>query len=146
MFGFWLFLHLAGLFLWLGALLAQTVVLGILQKQLDSDTGNTLAIKVIRNFSLFSHPGAVLVLISGVFLIVQMGLGADKPMWLEVMEKGGGTITILALIITGIWGRKVKRRLRGGSGQAVKLNGYLTVLTSFMVLILGIVLVVSLRI
>ncbi|CAH0120228.1 MULTISPECIES: hypothetical protein [unclassified Paenibacillus] len=146
MFGFWLFLHLAGLFLWLGALLAKTVVLGMLQKQLGSETGNTLAQRVIRTFSLFAHPGAVLVLISGVFLIIQMGLGKGKPVWLEVMEKGGGMIIILALIITGIWGSKVRRRLRDGSAQAVKLNGYLTVLAGFMVLILGVVLVVSLRI
>ncbi|GIP35186.1 hypothetical protein [Paenibacillus sp. J2TS4] len=146
MFGFLLFLHLAGLMIWLGALLGKVVTLGMLKKQLGSTEGNTLAQRSIRTFSLFSHSSAVIVLITGVFLIVQMGLGSDKPVWLEVMEKGGGTIILLALIITGIMGSKVKKRLIGGSGRNVKLAGYMTVLASFMVLILGVVLVVSLRI
>lgn len=167
MIGWMLFLHLTGLFAWLGALLAIVVMLTLLKEQLGTAPGNTLAKRVIRVFSTIAHPSAVAVLISGIVLIVQMNWGANKPFWLQVMEKGGGTLILLALIVTGIMGSKLKKRLTAtvagaatvagtaavagaakpadGDAQTVKLSGYLTTLTVCIVLVVAIVLVVSLR-
>jgi len=146
MFGFMLFVHLTGLFVWLGALMGTLVMLGLLKNQLGSPDTNQLAQRLIRIFSMLSHSGALLVLVSGIYMIVQMGAGSDKPLWLEVMEKGGGTIVLLAIVLTGILGNKVKKRLSGGAGQPAKLSGYVAALSTFMVLIVSVVLVVSLRI
>lgn len=148
MFGFMLFVHLTGLFVWLGALMGTLVMLGLLKNQLGSPDTNQLAKRLIRMFSMLSHPGALLVLVSGVYMIVQMGAGSDKPLWLDVMEKGGGTIILLAIVLTGILGSKVKKRLSegAGAGQPAKLSGYVAALSTFMVLIVSVVLVVSLRI
>lgn len=148
MFGFMLFVHLTGLFAWLGGLLAIAVMLGMLKKQLGTPESDAMAARIVRVFSFFTHPGAVLVLISGIVMIVQMGMGDDKPLWLEVMEKGGGTIILLGLILTGIMGSKFKKRLRaGGAREAHKpLARYLTSVSAIMVLVLAVVLAVSLRI
>lgn len=146
MYGLMLFLHLSGLFMWLGSLFAIVVTLLLLQKQLGTLETNTMAQRIIRIFTMFAHPGAVMVLISGVYMIIQMGMGSDKPLWLNVMERGGGMIILLALIFTSIMGSKLKKRLDSGAGQQVKLKSYLTTMSVFMVLIIAVVLVVSLRI
>ncbi|MED0673367.1 hypothetical protein P4S95_24645 [Aneurinibacillus aneurinilyticus] len=146
MFGFMLFLHLTGLFTWLGSLFAIVVMLLILKKQLGSQESNTLAKRVIHIFSMFAHPSAVIVLISGVVMIVQMEIGPNKPFWLDMMEKGGGTIILLALVLTGILGSKVKKRLSIGQNQNIRMSGYLTMLTTFMILIVSVVLIVSTKI
>lgn len=146
MYGFMLFLHLTGLFAWMGGLLVAIVMIGLLHKKLgSSQDSNLLARKSVSIFSYLAHPGAVLVLGSGVYLILQMGSGS-KPLWLDVMEKGGGMIALLSLIVSGILGGKVKKKLKAAQGQPVKLTGYLTTMTAFMALILGVVLIVSLRI
>lgn len=62
------------------------------------------------------------------------------------MEKGGGTIILLALVLTGILGSKVKKRLSIGQNQNIRVSGYLTTLTTFMVLIVSVVLIVSMKI
>lgn len=146
MFGFWLFLHLTGLAVWIGSLLGIVVVLLLLKKQLGTPQSNTLANRVIRAFSMFAHPASVIVLISGVFMIIQMGLGSSgRPLWLDVMEKGGGTIIVLALVLTGILGMKVKKRLNDPQSRSVNMSGYLTTVSGFMVLIVAVVLVVSMK-
>ncbi|MEK3917797.1 hypothetical protein [Paenibacillus sp. FSL H7-0331] len=147
MFGFMLFLHLAGLVIWLGSLFAIMIMLIMLNKQLGSLESNTLAQRIIRTFSRFAHPSAVFVLISGILMIIQMGMGSGKPLWLEVMEKGGGTIILLGLIFTGILGSKVKKRLSiPGEAHHVKLSGYMFAISTVIVLTLSVVLVVSLKI
>ncbi|MEK3724087.1 hypothetical protein [Paenibacillus sp. FSL H8-0034] len=147
MFGFMLFLHLTGLVIWLGSLFAIVIMLIMLNKQLGSLESNTLAQRIIRTFSRFAHPSAVFVLISGVLMIIQMGMGPGKPLWLEVMEKGGGTIILLGLIFTGILGSKVKKRLSiPGETQPIKLSGYMIAMSMVIVLTLSVVLVVSLKI
>jgi hypothetical protein len=146
MFGFMLFLHLAGLFVWLGSLFAEIVMLLILKKQMGSPESNALTERIIRIFSRFAHPSAFIVLASGVFLIIQLGMGSGKPFWLQAMEKGGGTIILLALICTGILGSKAKKQLRSGQGWNKKLSGYVTAMSSFMVLAMLILLIVSMKI
>ncbi|MWV44475.1 hypothetical protein GRF59_12645 [Paenibacillus sp. HJL G12] len=146
MFGFMLFLHLGGLLAWVGGLIVVIAMIGLLSKQLGASAdSNLLARKSLSIFSYLAHPGAVLVLGSGLYLILKMGSGS-KPLWLDIMEMGGGTIAILSLIVTGILGSKVKKKLKAAGGQPVKVTGYLTTMTALMVLILGVVLVVSLKI
>ncbi|MFC5700620.1 hypothetical protein ACFPVX_04930 [Cohnella faecalis] len=149
MFGFMLFLHLTGLAIWIGSMLAIVVTLSLLKKQLGSKEPNELAGRVIRAFSLFAHPSAVVVLGSGVYMIVKAwGGGSDRPLWLDVMEKGGGMVLLLALILTGILGGKVRKRLKDvqGQGSKVKLGFYLSSIAAFVTLAIAVVLVVSIRI
>jgi len=148
MYGFVLFLHLTGLFVWLGALMGTVITLGILKRTLGSEESNQTARRMIRTFNLLSHPASVVVLGSGVYLIVQLGMEGSKPVWLEVMEKGGGTIILAALFVTGIMGARAGKRLSSGGtdAQSLKLKGYVAALSAFMILIVSVMLVVSIRI
>ncbi|MCY9589807.1 hypothetical protein PC41400_16440 [Paenibacillus chitinolyticus] len=145
MFGWMLFLHITGLLGWLGALLGILVTMLLLRKQLGTSDANSLAGKTIRVFGRIAHPSSILVLLSGVYLILQMGIGTDKPLWLQVMEKGGGTIILLAVIFTSVLGSKMNKRLNSSGGTSVRLTGYLSTVGAFMFLIVSVVLVVSLK-
>lgn len=146
MYGFMLFLHLAGLIAWVGSLLAIVVMLVLLKSQLGSSEANTLAKRIIRAFSMFAHPGALLVLISGVFLLIDSRWEGVKPLWLDIMVMGGGMIVILGLVLTGIMGSKAKKRMDSEQGQRVNISGYLITNAVFIALIVAIVLIVSLEI
>lgn len=138
MYGFLLFAHLFGLMVWGGAVLAVIVML------LSSDF-KLLARRIISIFNRLAHPAAFIVLVSGVFMIIQLDMGLNKPLWLDMMEKGGGTIILLFFLITGIWGSKLKKRLVAAQGQTVALSGYITAMLAFFVLTVSILLVVSMK-
>ncbi|MGE6226372.1 hypothetical protein [Paenibacillus chitinolyticus] len=145
MFGLMIFLHISGLLGWLGALLGILVTMLLLRKQLGTPDANSLTGKTIRVFGRIAHPSSILVLLSGVYLILQMGIGTEKPLWLQVMEKGGGTIILLAVIFTAVLGSKLNKRLNSAGGNSVRLTGYLSMVGVFMFLIVSVVLVVSLK-
>ncbi|WP_072334521.1 MULTISPECIES: hypothetical protein [unclassified Paenibacillus] len=161
MFGLMLFLHFTGLFLWLGALLAAAVTLSAISRQRQQEAGGLQALgaRLIRIFQRLGHSGAVAVLGSGVYMIIQMDLGKDKPLWLEVMEKGGGTLILLALVVLGIMGSRLTKKLaqeasvgqtgaaqQAGQARAVQVSRYIAVLSVFMALIVTVILVVSIKI
>lgn len=146
MFGYMLFSHIAGLAIWMGALLAIVVMLILLRKSLGTAEMNALAKKVVKVFSVFVYPSSILVLVSGIVMVVQMGFEkGTKPFWLDMMEKGGGTIVMLALVLTAVMGRKLNKRLSNAGGQAVAISGYLSTKIAFLIAIMAIVLIVSLR-
>lgn len=144
MYGFMLFLHLAGLLVWTGSLLASTVSLLLLRGEQGGSAITSLAKRMIRVFSSLSHPSAIAVLISGIYMIVKLDLGPDKPLWLNVMEKGGGTIILLALVLTGMMGRRVKKRI-AAEPEKLAVSGYIAASALLAGLIFSVVLVVSLK-
>ncbi|KEQ25105.1 hypothetical protein [Paenibacillus tyrfis] len=152
MFGFLLFLHLTGLSLWLGSGLTAVVMLPMLNQRPGSGELRALARKTLRVISTIAHPSALVVLISGVVMIVQMNIPAQsKPLWLQVMEKGGGMVILLAVILTGILGSRLKKRLNAENGQGTgaaapaRIGGYVAATAGFMTLTLAVMLIVSLK-
>ncbi|MDQ6419471.1 hypothetical protein RB620_08505 [Paenibacillus sp. LHD-117] len=144
-YGLLLFSHLAGLMVWAGAILAVIMMLAMLKGQLGKPEANALSVRIVSTFSRLAHPASVVVLASGVIMIVRMGLSSDKPFWLDLMEKGGGTVILLFLIVAGVMGGKLKKRLTAQPGGTVALTGYLTTMAVALTAILAIVLVVSLK-
>ncbi|MFD0960826.1 hypothetical protein [Paenibacillus chungangensis] len=145
MYGFMLFSHLTGLILWAGAIMTIVIMLILLKAQLGTADVNRLTGSIIRIFNRFAHPSAFVVLISGVVMIVQLDLGSNKPFWLDMMEKAGGTIILLFLIIAGIMGAKLKKKLTQHPNDAIALSRYLTMVIGFFIAILAVVLIVSLK-
>jgi hypothetical protein len=146
MFGLMLFLHFAGLAAWFGALLASAVTLSVGGKPWSSPELRALGIRLIRVFQGIGHAGAVAVLISGVVMIISMDLGKNKPLWLEVMEKGGGTVILLALVVLGIMGSRLMKSLAEGGQLEVRLSRYVAAVSVFLALIASVMLVVSVKI
>lgn len=145
MYGFLLFSHLTGLMIWVGAILAVIVMLFMLKNQLGKPEANGLSKRIISVFSRYAHPGAFVVLISGVIMIIQLDMGSDKPFWLDMMEKAGGTIILLFLIVVSILGGKLKKRLQMEGNASVSVSPYLTSLAISFIAILAVVLIVSLK-
>ncbi|MDF2661905.1 MAG: hypothetical protein K0Q94_4696 [Paenibacillus sp.] len=145
MYGFMLFIHLTGLSIWLGSLVAVAILLTAMKKMLPSADVSGIVRKTVRTFNLLTHPSAFLVLISGVFMILEMGLGSDKPFWLIYMERGGGMIVLLFIIVISIMGRRLMKRIAGGDVQAASssISSYVTGLSLSTVLVLSVVFVVS---
>jgi len=129
---------------WVGAILAVIVMLFMLRSQLGKPEANALSKRIISVFSRFAHPSAFVVLVSGVIMIIQLDMGSDKPFWLDMMEKAGGTIILLFLIVVGIMGGKLKKRLQAASGS-VSVSSYVTSLAVSLIAILAVVLIVSLK-
>lgn len=145
MYGFMLFSHLTGLILWAGAIMTIVIMLILLKAQLGTADVNRLTGSIIRIFNRFAHPSAFVVLISGVVMIVQLDLGSNKPFWLDMMEKAGGTIILLFLIIAGIMGAKLKKKLLQHPNESLSLSRYLTMVIGFFIAILAVVFIVSLK-
>ncbi|RKN85229.1 hypothetical protein [Paenibacillus ginsengarvi] len=147
MFSFWLFIHLAGLCIWLGSIVAVAFLLVAMKKQLHSADVSALVRRTVRTFNMLTHPSAFLVLISGVLMIVEMGLGSDKPFWMTYMERVGGMIILLFIIAISIMGKRLMKRISGGTSQAVaassSLSTYVTGLALSSVLVLSVIFVVS---
>ncbi|MUT68774.1 hypothetical protein [Paenibacillus sp. NEAU-GSW1] len=145
MYGISLFFHFSGLFLWIGALLFSAASLLLLRPQFDSDSMRQLAARITRKSMPFSHIGAAFVLLSGVYMILQLDMGADKPFWLQAMEKGGGALLLLSAIFSGITAGKTIKRIANPSLPAPSLKGYVAVAAVSMILSLAVLFIVSMK-
>lgn len=147
MYGYMLFSHIVGLSVWISALIAIVIMLLMLRASLQSYDFKGLAKKVIRVFSALVYPSSIVVLVSGIIMVVEMNFAkGTKPLWLDVMEKGGGTLVMLAIVITAVLGRRLTKRLSLDNGQTIGISSYITSMIAFIIAILAIVLIVSLRI
>jgi putative copper export protein len=145
MYGFWLFIHLSGLCVWLGSLVAVGILLSAMKKQIHSADVGALVKKTVRTFNFLTHPSAFLVLISGVLMLLQMGIGSDKPFWMIYMERVGGMVILLFIIVISIMGRRLVKRISSGGVQSASssISSYVTGLAVSSALVFSIIFVVS---
>ena len=99
MHGFWVFVHVLGFVLWLGAGLA-TMVLGVAAKNFAPDTrlASYRLTSAIQRILL--GPGAVAVVISGVVLSGPYMSEGVVPGWLMLMMATGIPAALIALAVT----------------------------------------------
>ncbi|ARU60327.1 hypothetical protein CBW65_04060 [Tumebacillus avium] len=96
-----LFFHLSGLAVWLGSAVLLMILFAYLKKNSLQESG--LLLFCTRLVNRVSSVAAVVVLATGVGLIEALGYrGMDKPLWLNVMEQGGGVV-ILLFILVFLW-------------------------------------------
>src|SRR2546425_1615639 len=93
---FWLFVHVIGFTLWLGGGIA-TMVAGVSAKSFEP--GPRLAsYKLIGNIQrLLVGPGAIAVVLSGIFLAMPYMRSGAMPGWLNLMM-GAGVLGALAAV------------------------------------------------
>ena len=99
MHGFWVFVHVLGFVLWLGAGLA-TMVLGVAAKNFSPDTrlASYRLTSAIQRILL--GPGAVAVVISGVVLSGPYMSEGIVPGWVMLMMATGIPAALIALAVT----------------------------------------------
>ncbi|MGM9988444.1 MAG: hypothetical protein ACI35O_14645 [Bacillaceae bacterium] len=143
----WLFAHLTSLATWLGALVFVAIFVLVLRKQLVSVDIRKVFVKLTKVFNAISHLSATVVLVSGVFLLINMGL-ETKPFWLTFMERAGGATVLISMIVITIFGRRVTKQLTAtDTKKEVKgLTPYLSTMFVSIALIVSVIFVVAARI
>lgn len=108
-----LFAHIMSVAFWLGG----TATLYVLyRKSLRLSDGISVAYDTTRSvIKGILNPSALLVLLTGIGMLMQMGLvGSSKPFWLAFMEQFGG---IVALISVGMLTWQMRRFDRASSPE-----------------------------
>ncbi|HEY4552026.1 MAG TPA: hypothetical protein VIG80_02415 [Bacillaceae bacterium] len=152
MFKFWLFLHFAGISIWVGSLLAVTLILLMMKKHLGSKELSTIVKKITRVVNMLVHPSAFFVLISGIFMIVSMNFGdTAKPFYLNFMERFGGVAILFTFIAISLVGRKFVKKLNSleKEGSVIKhsrsFNSYISMMLASVAFVFVTIFVVSFR-
>lgn len=140
------FSHIIGLAIWFGALLVAMLLLR--KARLHSDQQQVAAALADKSVWYTLQAAAFAVLLSGIGMIIQAGmLGKSKPLWLKLMEEGGGMVVLVFIILVTLWTRKLRKALKNGDaamyGKMIKR--FLRLSMSFVLAIAAIILVVSLR-
>lgn len=151
MYGFAYFLHIAGLAVWLGSLIGLGMLLQFIAKNQDMDKTNRLANHIVRLVNRLMHPSAFLVLLSGGYMLFELGYGRDHPFWLIFMERFGSIVILLSIILISIQGSKIKKVINGEKLKkkitlSQALSRYNLMVWLSVVLVLIVTLVVSLKI
>ncbi|MBS4219684.1 hypothetical protein KHA96_15325 [Bacillus sp. FJAT-49711] len=152
MFKYWLFLHFAGISIWVGSLLTVTILLFIVKKHLGSKELSTIVKKMTKVVNTLIHPSAFFVLLSGIFMMIAMNFGdSPKPFYLEFMERIGGMTVLFTIIAVSIFGRKVVKKFntleKEGSliAHPASINTYITMMLISVLLVLTVIFVVSFK-
>ena len=140
------FLHMAGLAAWFGTTLMAVLMLLSLKKKAAEASIAAVALSLVKNMNRITHLAAFLVLISGVVMIMDWNRDG-MPFWLSFMERAGGMVILLFIIILSIFGAKLKKKLAGGDEATVvkSISTYSLLVLIFLVAILAVTFVVSLK-
>src|SRR2546428_11927374 len=113
--GFWLLVHVLGFTLWLGGGIA-TMVAGISAKGF-APTERLRSYKLIGAIQrLLVGPGAIAVVLSGVFLSMPYMRSGDMPGWLNLMMGAGLLGALAAVGVSGPTAAKIRRLEADGRG------------------------------
>ena len=118
---FWLFLHLLGFTMWLGAALAAMVA-GLAGKREDRAGLGAIARSQAAAYKVIIAPGAILAVLSGLILTFnvsgRMGELVGFNVWLVVMQGAGVLGALLVLLIGLPTAAKLARLDPAGPGAA----------------------------
>lgn len=138
-------IHIVSLTTWLGAL----VVLLVLMRGAQVN-GDRTRIAALANGKVWAmlQAAAFAVLLSGIGMIVNAGwLDKSEPLWLKLMEDGGGLVALLFVVLVTLGTRKWRKALVQGddSGYRLVLKRMSVMSLSFVLAIVSVVFIVSER-
>lgn len=150
MYGLMFFLHIAGLCIWFGSMVTVLALLLVLRKELRNETVSALTQKTIRISNRITHPSAFLVLLSGIVMLVMIGMDqhSNLPFWIIFMEQAGSLVILAFFIAVSIAGRKVTKHLAANNLSLAdkSLNTYLIIMVILALAIIAVIYVVSAKI
>lgn len=146
-----LFAHVTGVALWLGGVVALLV----LQRKskamvadadvMSADARQLLLGTIGAVVRWILTPSAALVLFTGPVMLMQMGLiGMSKPFWLDFMERFGGVVALVSMVLL-TWQMRNAERATATVDQNRHLHRLSVTLTGVGVATLATVFVVVLR-
>jgi putative copper export protein len=145
------FLHLTGLAVWIGSLVIIALLLFSLRSKAGAPGEHHLLLTIIRLVKWLVNVAALAVLVSGAGLIQSLGYKPmTEPLYVKLMEQGGGLILVSFLVLMTIWSNRIQKRLQSKTqapAEATRhlLTRYSMGLSVFAVLSVCVLLVVSLK-
>lgn len=116
-----LFLHVAGVATWFGAMHILAIWLGRTAKAAD---GKALAdtLQTVHRLNMRTLvPSAFIVLAAGMYMLSQHYInGADFPFWLLFKERFGSLFILAYIIGFTLYGRKLKSVAGGGDAELLR--------------------------
>ncbi len=149
MYGVLLFLHVAGVVLWLGSVVMAVMLLSALKKDLQSPKAAELSGKTIKLLNRVTHPTAFIVLLSGVFMLMTdtwgMANHSSFPFWIIFMEQAGAIVILAFIIAVSIIGKKATKRLAAGdhAGALKSINTFVVTALILAIAAFAVIFVVS---
>lgn len=144
MYGVAFFIHIGGLIVWLAALAIAVIALFSFRSYYTIETVRQISIKITRSSSTWSYIGAGAVLLSGVYMILQLDMD-NKPFWLSAMERGGGMLLLLSIIFTAIAAGKTIKRISQPNTQSTSVKGFVIVAIASLICSLLVLFIVSMK-
>lgn len=144
-------LHIVGVALWLGSFFGFGYLLRGLAKDGEKLKDYSLVIKKIQRWVMFGiQPSLMVILLTGVYMILQFNRDS-LPLYLTLMEMGGGTIILITIILVSIFSVRLSKKLQGVPSKKEKSLASLTKLYANFLLVsmllgIAIVVIVGLRI
>ncbi|GAA0351944.1 hypothetical protein [Bacillus horti] len=153
---FYYFLHIIGVIIWIGSFIGFGLLLRSLAKKESVEQHTQVVTKIDQLVKRLILPSALVVMISGVFLILPYDRGS-LPLYITLMEQAGSLIILLSIIVLTIQSRKIQKALRQqtdgvevSSAKKLTLQGVTDVYSKFMlgsaVMASTIVVIVSMKI
>ncbi|PYZ94802.1 hypothetical protein CR194_04545 [Salipaludibacillus keqinensis] len=106
-------LHIAGIALWFGSFAAFGFLIRSLVKGEETEETYTPVMNKIRLWiNVGVLPGAVIVMLTGVYMILQFNREA-LPFYMIFMEQAGSMVVLLTVIMISLYSRKMKKKLNG---------------------------------
>ncbi|SDO17213.1 hypothetical protein [Alkalicoccus daliensis] len=144
-------IHIIGVALWLGSFTAFGFLLQSLVREDEPMKNYRSVINKIRiwiNYGVL--PGAVVVMLTGVYMILQLNR-ETLPFYMIFMEQAGSMIVLLTVVMLSVYSRRLKKKLEGETLKKDKTLEALSLAhTNYMfssaALVLLVIIVVGMRI
>lgn len=141
-------IHVVGVAFWLGGIVALLVLQRksrTVSTDLSSDAQQLLLGTMGSVVRWVLTPSAAFVLLTGPIMLMQMGLiGVTKPFWLDFMERFGGVVALVSMVLL-TWQMRNADRATSGEERKRHLHKLGFSLTGVGAATLATVLVVILR-
>lgn len=143
-------LHITGVAVWLGSFIALGYLLrGLIKNHRKLEDFTPVVKRIQKWVKIGVVPSLVLVLISGVYMILQFNRDS-MPLYLTIMEQGGTLIILFTIILVSVYSVKLTKKLKGiplkkEKSLATIAKMYANFLLISTLLGVGIVIVVGLR-
>jgi uncharacterized membrane protein len=139
-----LFVHVVSIATLFGGISLMAMVLRDATRSNDVETMSKAMEKVQRwNLTMFI-PTAVLVLITGVYMLMQY---SNKPLWLLVKERFGSLVIILFIVLVAWYGKKLLQRVKASGNDLQKATGlvkrYIMLLNLFLLFMIVLIFFVT---
>jgi hypothetical protein len=116
MHGFWLFLHIFGFVLWLGGGLSSMV--GSIATKHHTPAERLAVFTAFGAVArLLIAPGALLVVVTGIGMMLGMGDQTTPPMWLALMMGAGLLGALISIVIVTPTAAKIARLVPDPRGE-----------------------------